>query len=417
MIVRVALVLAALARIASAQCDPYTQRTEVPIPKALQLASTCGNGRIDVYASECTKIESGGCGLQTHSSVECSKPTEVCDRGNLNGRTCAGEGYAGGTLACAPSCLDLIFDRCTLCMPGSTCQERTVVAREWEDVSLIAQGETVRAFWYDRTHYYFAEVDAKGALVNRQTLSDMGSTRLVPVQVGDSALTIVGPSDHPQLSVVDVHGKATLTPLAGQSGMLFMPLVPAVDKPLGVVIVGSYMGAHVTVVDARGVAQPPAPLYARNIYRRVALLPLAAGAHHVQWSNYEGDVTSEAGDLLYVMFDYHHYIGVLHAGVATFPFTKQPQHVAGTTDNTPEPPEILIDGKVVASMSATEDAVLGSKYPAPARPALLHVFGDIAYHGDVAYARTSKLEIQATRLRHGDEDDSKGTLAVSVKRR
>ena len=50
----------AMAGRAHAQCDPYSQESEVAIPKQLQLAKTCGNGRIDTYAVSCTLHRSGG---------------------------------------------------------------------------------------------------------------------------------------------------------------------------------------------------------------------------------------------------------------------------------------------------------------------------------------------------------------------
>jgi hypothetical protein len=259
-----------------------------------------------------------------------------------------------------------------LCKPGTTCTERSVVARDWQDVTLIAQGETVRAFWYDSTNFYCADVDIKGALANQQTLAGVGPTRLVPVKVDDSAMTIVGPQDHPALSVVDKRGKATLAPLAGTAlrGTLFLPVVPVVDKPLGVVIVGDTFNAHVTIVDARGTPQKPAPLYARNAYRRVALLPIPRGTHHVRYANLEGDITTETGDLLYLVYDYHHSFAVLHEGVAAFPFKKWPQHVPGTNDSTPEPADVVVDGNVVASFAPTEDVVLGAKHAVPGRSAI-----------------------------------------------
>jgi hypothetical protein len=419
----VALALVACTKLASAQhhnCDPYTRESKVPVPKALQLATTCGNGRIDAYAFECTKRESGGCNYKTQTSVECPPAQELCDRGNLNNETCKSQGFAAGTLACATNCDSFRFDGCTLCLPGTTCTEQTVIARDFEDITLLAQGETIRAFWYDTEHYYCADIDAKGKLVNRQTLGDVASVRLVPAQIGSSALTIVGAMDHPQLSIVDARGKATLSPLAGTIGMVFLPITPVVGKPLGVMMVGEIFDAHVTIVDERGKAVTPTPLYARNAHHRIALLPLTAANHHVQWSNLEDDFTAEPGDLLFVMHDFRNYAGILRKGVMIRTSPAGTHHVNGTNDYTPEPSDILLDGRVVVTFSDKEDVVLGAKRPNTGRPAPPHVFGELVYTSDeVPFARSSKLEVQVARVKRpdaGDDDKAKGTLVISVRK-
>jgi len=385
------------------------------------LKSTCGNGRVDEYATSCTETTFGGCGFQTKKTSSCTKNREVCDGRALAGQTCATSGYAKGTLRCASSCDDFIYDRCTLCLPGATCQERAVRGSDYEDLTLLAQGSTVRAYWTDGKELRMADVDKRGALVKPASVATIVSVRLVPVQVGTNALTVIGPNEHPVLAIVDAKGTLSKIPLPGKLGMLFLPIVPVEGSPLGVIVIGNpYESPKVLVVDETGVTKPMTALYASNAHRRIAAVPLSAGRHRVKWGSFDDTLTAEAGDHLMVMHDGHPWLSIVRNGVAVNPFPKGPATAAGM-----ESPDVSLDGTLIMSFGNVEDLALGSKHPRAQPPNLTHVFGDIAYDANrVAVARTSTIEVQASRVRppgdpaRYDYDDAKGpkhTLVIAVR--
>lgn len=420
------LVLAA-AGDARADCDPYSSQREIAIPKALRLSSTCGNGRVDEYAVSCVQTMSGGCGLHTKTARSCVKNVEVCDGKALAGQTCAANGYAKGTLRCASSCDDLVYDRCTLCLPGATCKEQPVRARDYEDLTLIAQGSTVRAYWTDGKELRMAEVDKRGALVHPASVAKIESVRLVPVQVGASAMTVTGPNEHPVLSIVNAKGTLSKVPLPGRMGMLFLPIIPVEGSPLGLIVVGNpYDPPKVLLVDETGATTSMTSLYASNVHRRVATVPLTAGKHRVTWGTFDDTLTAEAGDFLMVMHDGHPWLSVVRNGVALNPFPKGPAAAAGMAHGV-ESPDVGLDGTVILSFGNLEDVALGTKHPRlmPPNATLTRMFGDLAYDANhVAVARTSTIEVQASRVRppgdpaRYDEESSKApkhTLVIGVR--
>ncbi|HEU0036206.1 MAG TPA: hypothetical protein VFQ53_36585 [Kofleriaceae bacterium] len=405
------LVAVALPARAHAQpCDPYSSEVEIPIPPALQLRKTCGNGHIDSYATSCVKYESGGCGHPTRSSQRCTKTQEVCDGKAFGESSCKAFGFAGGTLRCASTCDRVELDRCAACLSPATCHEQVVGALDFQDITVIAQGPTIRAFWYDDQQYYVADVDAKGNLGARRTLAAMGSFRLVPMQIGTSALTIVGPMETPQLSVVPAKGAATLVPLPGRSGTLFLPLLPVVGKDLGLAIVGEPYEAKILLVDPAGKSQPLTAVYAQNAYRRSALVPLAPGKHVIRWSKYEADVVTEKGDVLWLMFDYRLFAYVVHNGSVVQ--LTAPRELAG-----PEQPTVAIDGASVASFGTTEDVIGGVKHALPTKTPAVKLLAPRAYDGGVSIARTATREVHAAHIAHGDADPdtARATLAIAVR--
>lgn len=410
---------------AFADCDPYSTHKVLPIPKALRLASTCGNGRVDEYATSCQATTFGGCDMTSKTTSSCTKQREVCDGKALAGQTCATSGYAKGTLRCASSCGDFIYDRCTVCLPGSTCREQSVRPVDYEDLTLIAQGSTVRAYWTDGKQLRMADVDKHGALVRQKAIAKIESLRLVPVQIGASAMAVSGPNEHPVLAIVNVTGTLSKVALPGQAGMLFLPILRVEGSALGLVVIGNqYESPKVLLVDESGATKPMTSLYASNAHRRIAAVPLSAGTHRVRWGTFDDTLTAEAGDFLMVMYDGHPWLSVVRSGIALNPFPKGPAAAAGTTPGV-ESPDVSLDGKTIMSFGILEDVALGAKHAPPqqSNAGLTHMFGDIAYDANhVAVARTSTIEVQASRVRPpGDParyDYDKGprhTLVIAVR--
>jgi hypothetical protein len=394
-----ALLLLAPAR-ADAQCDPYSSETPVAIPAALRLKKTCGNGRIDEYATSCTRVTSGGCGLTPKSTQSCLKTREICDGKSLDGQTCKTNGYAAGTLRCTAGCDDFRYDACKICPPGTTCSERLVRESQFEDLTLFAQGTDVRAYWTNGKALVTAGIDKKGALGREKTVAKVASLRLVPVQVGDSALALTGPMEHPALTIVDAKGAITNVALPGQSGMLHLPIVPVEGARLALVVVGMpFQSPHVLLVDERGAPTQLTSLYAQNVHRRIAAMPIAAGTHRVRWATFDDQLVAEPGDFLMVMFDGHPWLSIVRNGVATNPWPKGPKSLGSQAI---ESAEVVLDGKLVMSFGQLEDVALGAKHPLlrPSNAGLTRVFGDIAYDSSaVAVARTSAVEVQVVRVR------------------
>jgi hypothetical protein len=181
----------------------------------------------------------GGCGYPTHTAKECETAEEVCDGRAFAGNTCKEFGYAGGSLRCVSSCQRVDYSRCRVCAASKGCRERAVRWNQFGDFTLLAQGETIRAFWYDAKHYFVADLDERGSIGKPRELAAMESGRLLPTLVDTSALTIVGTEDHLQLSVVPETGPPSLVPLPGRSATLFMPLIPTSTSDLAIAIVGS----------------------------------------------------------------------------------------------------------------------------------------------------------------------------------
>lgn len=413
----VALVAAALivapSPAAAQPCDPYSSSSEAPIPRALRLRTTCGNGRLDTYATACELRVSGGCGLPTHRSTSCTKTREICDGRALGGQTCQALGYAGGALRCAATCDRLDVARCTLCLAPGACRERTVSWDAYQDVTLVAQGRTIRAFWYDARAFQVADIDDQGALGPPTVLAPMGSFRLVPMRVGTSALTIVGAMDQPQLSVVPATGAPRLVPLPGKVGTLFLPLLPVPGKALALAILGEPYDAKLVLVDPVGKLHPLAPVYGQNVYRRAALVPIAPGKHVVRFETYEVDVVTQPGDLLWLMHDYKTLVMLARGGAAA-PLGNAVRTVpnSGTT-------EVAVDGKVIASFGPTEDVIGRKRYPLVTKPQPTRkLLAPHAYEGEVSIARTATREVHAARVRQGDAvENAPSTLAIAVGKR
>ncbi|MEO8554635.1 MAG: hypothetical protein ABI678_31880, partial [Kofleriaceae bacterium] len=358
---------------AHAQCDPYSQERELEIPKQLRLASTCGNGRIDTYAVSCTLHTSGGCGLPDQSSTVCAKTVETCDGRALGANTCQTLGYVGGKLRCAASCLDYVVDACTLCPAGGGCRERRISAADFADLRLFAQGEAVRAYWTDRRSLKSAEVDAKGDLGRVEVVAPIQTQRLIPVQVGASAMTLTGDVDHPELTIVKANGDLERRKLAGRTGVqMFMPIVPA-GKLAVVVVADLFQTPVVTIVDESGAEQASRPLYAYNDRRAIVIDKLAPGKHHARWSKFEDDFTAQPGDMLIVLYDMPQvWLGVLRKGTAVWPFAPTPKAAAGAPPGF-ELPDVTLDGRVIMTFNYAEQVVFGQhRSIIPVKPA--HVF-------------------------------------------
>lgn len=232
----------------------------------------------------------------------------------------------------------------------------------------------------------------------------MGSQRIVPVQLGTTALAVVpGPGDKPHLSIVPATGKPKLVPLRGPGGIAHLPVIPGKDAAL--VIVGDLL--DVELVDATGTIKPLAPFYGQNAYRRAATVPLAPGKHTLRFGEYETDVDARRGDLLCIVHDYKTHVAVLRNGR---PVTT------GAFRNVPERPEVAVDGTVVASFGDTEDVIGGKKYARLKRTPSKKLLGELAYQGEsLSIARTKGFEYHAARVPLGD-GEVPHTLAIAVAR-
>lgn len=395
------LVLVALARSAHAQhCDPASSTQKVPVPQALQLATTCGNGRLDTYALSCTHQTSGGCGQPPRSSTTCETATELCDGAVIGNReSCKTLGFGSGTLRCKASCDGFDTDPCSMCRPGFACHEES--EGPYYRITALAQGQTLRLFWIDGRAFRVADLDAKGALVNKRTVADVKKTDLIPMLVGTSALALLDDDQHPALSIVPAKGeprRLALPDAVGQSSWT-APIVPLVDKPLAFVITGASGREQLTLVDETGESKPlAAPLYARNSLRRLALVPIEPGRHHVRWSDQEGDLETEKGDLLLAWSDASSTltsVEIVRGGRVYDAWKGRPKIVPG-----PELREIRVDGKALVKFGDRADVLAGTKFTRRAVAPLAHVFGAQAYEaGEVVSARTKTRELQATRVK------------------
>ncbi|NVB77857.1 MAG: hypothetical protein HOV81_05625 [Kofleriaceae bacterium] len=394
---------------ADAQCDPYTQEQKIKIPPALQLATTCGNGRIDTYATECVQRVSGGCGYPTQTSKECVKTQEVCDGRAFGDNTCKAFGFVGGSLRCASSCQVVDYSQCTVCAAAKGCRERAVRWNQFEDITLLAQGEAVRAFWYDATHYYVADIDKRGALGKSRELAVMGSTRLIPTLVGTSAITMVGTEDNLQLSVVPAKGAPSLVPVPGRMITFFMPIIPTSTPDLALAITGDLVDGTILLVDPTGKSRPLTAVYGQNAYRRAALIPIDPGKHTLRWATVEVDVTAQKGDFLFVMYDYTTNAVVVRNGRAV-------RYDGPARTLTTESKDVLLDGKQVASFGPSEDVIGTVKHARAAAIApTAQVLAPLVYERKlVSIARTSKLEVQAARVPRSDDSEADHTLAIAV---
>lgn len=406
------VVLVALASSpAGAQCDPYAQETEIKIPRALQLATTCGNGRIDTFATECVQRVSGGCGYPTKTSRSCTKTQETCDGRAFNGDTCKARGYTGGSLRCVSSCTLVDYARCTVCPSTGVCRERAVRYDQFEDITLLAQGNTIRAFWYDDVKgFYVADVDDHGTLGKPRKLAGSGSFRLIPVQVGTSALTVVGEENKLQLSVVPASGAPTLVAVPGRSAPLFMPVLPTSTNNLAVAILGSATDANVLLVDAAGQSQPLTAVYGQNAYRRAALVAVAPGKHTLRWAKYEATITAEPGDLLLMMYDYTTNVSLVRKGHTILADAGSFHTLSGV-----ESKDVALDGKPIATFGATEDVIGTVKHARTANAPTAPLLAPIVYERKlVSVARTSALEVHAARIPRSDDGAGQHTLAIAV---
>lgn len=404
-------VLALASTRADADCDPYTQEAKIKIPRELRLATTCGNGRIDTYATVCVRRVFGGCGLPTKSSEECTKTEEACDGRALGGNTCKAFGYAGGSLRCTSSCRRVDHSHCTVCPASGVCHERAVRVSEFDDITLLAQGNAIRAFWYDAKHYFVADVDERGKLGKPRELAASGPVRLIPVQVGASALTIVGTENNLKMSVVPATGAPSLVGLPGRSVTLFMPILPTSKPDLALAIVGGPYDGNIVLVDAAGQSRPLTAVYAQNTYRRAALIAIAPGKHTIRWSKVEVDVTTQQDDFLLMTYDYTTSVSVVRKGRA------MSYDSAVRTLSDAESNEVLVDGKRVASFGPSEDVIGTDKYPrTAATPPTAELLAPLVYERKlVSVARTSKVEVHAARVSRSVDENADYTLAIAVR--
>jgi hypothetical protein len=382
---RIALVvLVALARTAHSQCDPFSSSQTIEIPKQLRLENTCGNGRIDMYATSCDHVQSGGCGQPNRDENYCRKELEVCDGRALSNTSCKKLGFTGGPLRCQSHCMSFDTSACTLCPAGSSCHEEH--ASEYAQLRLMVQGEHVRVYY---TQEYktarVADVDlATGALVNRRVL---GARPAVMTQIGTSAIGFVGTSEKPELVIVKADGAVEQKP-ASKSGAL----LAAYDQPLGVIVADSK--PNVIVIDETGAPQPTTPLLARDEQRTLLLEPLTPGSHHALWDAYEADLVAKQGDVLFVMRDTQHtfWLGVLRDGVVITP--PSPKRAPK-----PSPEAVVLDGQVVLTINAIESIAHGVHHRvAVSKPTPM--LGELAYRDARFFtvAQTATTEVHAALI-------------------
>jgi hypothetical protein len=359
-----------LARPALAEqpCDPYSGEEPQPIPPALRLANTCGNGRIDTYATACTMHVSGGCGHKERRDVGCDQATETCDGRDVRGQTCRDLGFAGGTLGCKAGCGELETSGCTLCAAGARCAELPRQTLNTDQLMVVARGAAVRAFWVVGGRALMtATVDARAQLGVPTAIGRYENPVIATViGRGDAWLVVIGERTHPALAVVHADGKVTTTPLPGEYASIAWPILPIPGGDTSAVLVGTLNNyPAIVVTDARGTVSPAAaPLYAANLYNRLALVPLRAGRHAVRWGGWQGEVVAQAGDALALMFQpevgsepillVDVWRGGKLSGVA---WTPSPALAPGPSVT------VAVDGAPVASFGKIRDVIDGKPHP------------------------------------------------------
>ncbi|MEZ4436300.1 MAG: hypothetical protein R3F65_28205 [bacterium] len=147
----------------------------------------CGDGRIDRRMSGPGCPECPPCGIPGRPCPPCDcsppRPSEVCDRRNLDGESCARIGYRGGKLRCAPDCLAFDTSGCVICRSGdgvrclSTATPAGASPVDTRLLGAVSGGRGLLVWWHQgrRGHTEFtapaiARVDAAGRVEPAITL-------------------------------------------------------------------------------------------------------------------------------------------------------------------------------------------------------------------------------------------------------
>jgi hypothetical protein len=137
---------------------PPTASACTPQPYHLTVVAPCGNGRIDSTPPICAPCPPG-------KPCPCAESKELCDGGDVGGKTCQEMGFSAGQLSCNDSCTALRNDDCSACLPGRRCATVSLGERV-TSVSSAARGADIGVAWVEvvdsceRTR--FARVGADG---------------------------------------------------------------------------------------------------------------------------------------------------------------------------------------------------------------------------------------------------------------
>ena len=351
---------------ASPPCDPFSVDQPQPIPMALRLANTCGNGKIDTYATACTLRIAGGCGQKETRASSCEQQTETCDGNAVGGQTCRGLGFAGGKLRCTRGCLELDTSGCTLCEAGAVCTELSRRTANYRDLIVVARGEVVRAFWVVADQDLMtATIDAHARLgVPTRVGTYQSSIIATATGLGPSWMEVIGEPTRPALAVIHGDGEISTTPLSGSYPSIAWPILPLPEGDTAAVLVGALNNyPALAVTDAAGKVTPAtAPLYAANLFYRVALVPLTAGRHVIRQQHGQAAFVFEEGDALALLLKPE--VGVPSTLLINLWRGGTMTGLAWTpTTEVVTPSTVDLDGRRLATFSATQDVIDGKIYP------------------------------------------------------
>jgi len=151
------------------RCDPVPGETVSVEPPASEPKKQCGDGKLGSFAVCSQTVGGGGCDtpgptsrglaveVRDRSSIQCLQATEPCDGANLGRATCASQGFAGGTLACATSCDAFEISACEPCFARNGVRCATLAGV----TSVPAQIEQV-AFGNDGAAVVWTELETGG---------------------------------------------------------------------------------------------------------------------------------------------------------------------------------------------------------------------------------------------------------------
>jgi hypothetical protein len=299
---------------AQAQCDPTSNEVPARAPREQQLSTTCGNGKLDAYATNCVRRSSGGCGHPYTQALVCEPAQESCDGAELAGQTCQSFEFGGGKLGCRKSCIEFDTSRCTLCArgEGKTCRELVLPGplRPFASFQVLPVGDTLRAFWVslvkDVSHLVTAPLKDDLSGLARPAV-DLGTAYSDPVaRSGGWFFLDRNAREAGVLRKVDLQGRVTTIPTGLPDDAAQLHLLISEKEDRLVVVSGALNGViHVAVFDGSGarVPFPSAPLYVRNEWHRAVLTPLAAGPVSVQLGKEQLELTAQADDQLIMVIN------------------------------------------------------------------------------------------------------------------
>lgn len=175
-------------------------------------ANNCGNDRRDpIGPSACAPCPPG-------QTCPCATPTELCDGRDVPA-TCAELGWAGGRLACGPTCDAWETSRCTTCPPGAACRALALARGQSpaDALALAGRGRELGVAWISAgcANVYFARVRADLSLAAPPALVTVaagtgGNARLALAATSRGWIVAVARAS--DVAVYAIAADATITP-------------------------------------------------------------------------------------------------------------------------------------------------------------------------------------------------------------